>query len=119
MFNPLYLIHLYPRDLDQVIDEMKEVYVNAVKDLPPNALKPREKGVHINCFVDTDHRGDKVTRHSKTGIILYGNSVPLIWYLKRQNTVESSTFRTEFVALRIATELFTSFAIIFECLGSH
>ena len=26
---------------------------------------------------------------------------PIIWYLKRQNTVESSTFGSEFVALRI------------------
>ena len=33
---------------------------------------------------------------------------PVIWYSKRQTTVESSTFGSEFVALRIATELIIS-----------
>ena len=35
--------------------------------------------------------------------------MPLVWYSKRQNTVESSTFGAEFVALRIATEMINSF----------
>jgi hypothetical protein len=33
------------------------------------------------------------------------NSAPIAWYSKRQNTVESSTFGSEFVALRVATEM--------------
>ena len=45
----------------------------------------------------------------KIGIILFGNSTSLLWYSKRQNMVESLTFGSEFVALRIATELITSF----------
>ena len=32
------------------------------------------------------------------------NSVPIIWWSKRQNTVETSTFGSENVAFRIATE---------------
>ena len=32
-------------------------------------------------------------------------NAPVVWYSKRQNTVESSTFGSEFVALRVATEL--------------
>ena len=28
-----------------------------------------------------------------------------VWYLKRQNTVESSTFGSEFVAMRIAKDM--------------
>ena len=51
------------------------------------------------------------------GIILFGNSVPLLWYSKRQNTVESSTLGLEFVALRIATELITSFRYKLRMLG--
>ena len=58
-----------------------------------------------NCFVDADHAGNRVTRRSHTGIIMYCNTAPIIWYSKRQNTVESSTFGSEFVALKIATEL--------------
>ena len=52
---------------------MKEAYVDAVKDLPPNAPEPRGKSLQINCFVDADHGGDKITRRLQTGIILFGN----------------------------------------------
>ena len=41
--------------------------------------------------------------------MLYINSAPIIWYSKRQNTIESSTFGSEFVALRVASELIISF----------
>ena len=33
------------------------------------------------------------------------NRAPIIWYSKRQNTVETSTFGSEFVALKISVEL--------------
>jgi hypothetical protein len=46
-----------------------------------------------------------VTRRSHTGIIIYVNNAPILWYSKRQNTVESSSFGSEFVALRIAKEM--------------
>ena len=59
---------------------MKEVvYVDEVEDLPPNALEPWGKSLQINCFLDADHRGDKITRRSQTGIILFQDSAPLIW----------------------------------------
>jgi hypothetical protein len=45
-----------------------------------------------------------LTRRSHTGILIYLNRAPIIWFSKAQKTVESSTFGSEFVALRIATE---------------
>lgn len=33
------------------------------------------------------------------------NMMPVQWYWKKQNTIETSTFGSEFIALRIATEL--------------
>ena len=42
------------------------------------------------------------------GVILYINRAPIIWYSKRQNTVESSTFGSEFIAMKIAVELIES-----------
>ncbi|GFH48973.1 Blackbeard [Chaetoceros tenuissimus] len=68
-------------------------------------------------FVDSDHAGDKVTRRSQTGILLYLNSAPIIWYSKRQATVESSTFGSEFVALRIASELIISMRYKLRMMG--
>ena len=83
---------------------MKSLYVDAEEELPPNAPEPRGRAVQINCFVDSDHAGDTTTRRSHTGIIIYVNKAPITWYSKQQTTVESSTFGSEFVALRLATE---------------
>lgn len=88
---------------------MKEIYVDAVEELPTNAPAPRRNSIQVNCFVDSDHAIDRLTRQSQTGIILYCNSAPISWYSKRQaSTVESSTFGSEFVALRTACEMIIS-----------
>jgi len=42
---------------------------------------------------------------SQTGIVIFVNKAPIIWYSKWQNTVESSTFGSEFIALCIAMDL--------------
>ena len=68
---------------------------------------PEARGnvVSTHCFVDADHAGNKVTRRSQSGILLFVNRAVILWYSKRQNTVETSTFGSEFVAMRIAVEL--------------
>ena len=96
---------------------MKEIYVDATEELPTNAPPPRGNHVQVNCFVDSDHAGDKLTRRSQTGILLYCNSAPITWYSKRQTTVESSTFGAEFVALRIAAEMIISLRYKLRMLG--
>ena len=88
---------------------MKEVYIDAIEALPLNTTEPQSKSFQINFFVDVDHGGYKITHRLQTGIILFGNLAPLVWYSKRQNSVEFSTFGAEFVALRIATEMVNSF----------
>ena len=85
-----------------------EFYRDAQEPVPPNAPEPRGQSVVISCFWDANHAGDKVTRRSHTGIIIVVNRVPIIWYSKQQNTVETSTFGSEFVAARIAVELIES-----------
>jgi len=95
-------------EVQQKSAAMKELYRDAQEDLPPNAPLPRGRPIQINCFVDSDHAGNSVTRRSQTGIIIFGNNAPLVWYSKKQNTVESSSFGSEFVALRVASELIIS-----------
>jgi hypothetical protein len=84
--------------------EMKDFYPDAKETLPPNAPSPRGLPVQINTFVDADHAGNLVTRRSHTGILIFLNLGLIDWFSKRQNTVESSTFSSEFVALKIAVE---------------
>ena len=59
----------------------------------------------MTCFVDADHAGCRETRRSHTGIIIMLNRAPIMWFSKRQNTVETSTFGSEFVAMRQAVEM--------------
>ena len=84
---------------------MKELYPDACDEVAINMPDPRGKEVDINVFVDADHAGNVITRRSHTGVILMCNMTPVQWYSKKQNTIETSTFGSEFIALRIATEL--------------
>lgn len=59
----------------------------------------------LHVFVDSDHAGNRMTRRSQTGILIFLNKAPIVWYSKRQNTVETSTFGSEFVAMKTAVEL--------------
>ena len=87
---------------------MKELYPDAVEDIPPNMPEALGRSVEINTFVDSDHAGDVVTRRSRTGILIFMNKSPIMWLSQRQATVESSTFGSEFVALRKAIEMVKS-----------
>ena len=61
--------------------------------------------VHIYVFVDANHVGNLVTRQTHTGILMYVQNSPILWLSQQQNTVETSTFGSEFVALRVARDL--------------
>lgn len=84
---------------------MKELYPDAIDNHPHDMPEALGEPVNISCFVDADHAGNKITRRSHTGIIIFLNSAPIIWYSKRQNTVESSTFGSELVALKQAVDM--------------
>jgi hypothetical protein len=65
---------------------------------------PLGKPTQMNMFCYASHASDLVMHRSTTGFLIYLCGTPVVWYSKRQNTVESSTFGSESVALRIATE---------------
>jgi hypothetical protein len=67
--------------------------------------EPRGHSVIISAFVDANHAGNVVTRRSHSGIFIFVQNALIIWFSKRQNTVESATFGSEFVALRICKDL--------------
>ena len=66
---------------------------------------PLGHAVDITCFVDSDHAGNVVTTRTHTGILIFVQNAPVIWYSKKQNTVESSSFGSEFVALHVAWDM--------------
>jgi hypothetical protein len=82
-----------------------EFYGDIEEAIPPNAPRPLGKPVELRCYVDADHAGDKLTCRSRTGILIYINNAPIVWYTKKQSTVKTSSFGSEFVALKVSTEM--------------
>ena len=57
-------------------------------------------------MIDTDHVTDTITKRSRTDFFVYLNCVPIYWMSKKQNSVESSFFGSEFRAMKQYTEYF-------------
>jgi len=80
------------------------VYGGAKEELPPNAPEPKGKAVVLTTFVDANLLHDLTTGRSATGVIHMINQTPVERFSKRQSTVETSTYGSEFVAARQAME---------------
>jgi hypothetical protein len=109
-FDPL-LPNLEPSwSIGDNAETFSQQYRDAKEQIPPDHMmpKPRGRSVMTTAFVDSSHAANKVTRRSHTGFIIFINRAPIIWYSKRQNTVESSTFSSEFIALKACIEAITA-----------
>jgi hypothetical protein len=84
--------------------DWKSMYGDVKEMTPSDAPIPRGKEVELRLFVDSDHAGEIFTRRSSTGSVIYLNMAPIVWFSKRQPTVESSVFRAESVAMRNGIE---------------
>ena len=82
-----------------------DFYREAKEAIPPNMPEPRGNMVNIFVFVDANFAGNQKNRHSQTGVLIFLNKAPILWYSKRQASVEASTFGAEFCAMKIAVEL--------------
>ena len=99
-FDPRYVPH---KGLPK--HDWTDFYHDAKEQLPPDMPEPRGREVQITTFCDSDHAGDTTTRRSRTGVLIFVNMAPVIWYSKKQTSVETSSFGSEFAALKTAVEL--------------
>jgi hypothetical protein len=88
--------------------DWEDFYKGAKEALPHNAPPAKGKPVSTHCFVDASLAGNTVSRRSQMGILLFVNRAPVVWFSKRTNTVETSTFGAEIVAMRNAVEMIIS-----------
>ena len=82
--------------------DWKDLYREAREPILEIATTSRRKIVSIHFFVDASHAESQSNWRSQTGILIYVNRSRMVWFSKRQNTGETSTFGSELVALRIA-----------------
>ena len=73
--------------------------------MPPNSPPPLGNAIQITAFIDSDHAGDILTLWSRMGVLIYLKRSPIIWYSKKQNSVETSTFGLEFTTLKTGIEM--------------
>jgi len=98
-------------------EEWLDFYQDAREELPVKMPEPLGDPVQVLAFVDANHAGNMKTRRSHTGILIYINQAPIIWYSKRQNTVEASCFGSEYIALRICTVMVEEVRYKLRCFG--
>ena len=97
----------YPQFNESIFKEADwgEMYPDAKEQKIPKMPEPLGKPVTMTCFFDAAFAGDLLNRRSRTGIIIYLNKAPMLWFSKSQNTVETSTFSSELVAMRQAVDM--------------
>jgi hypothetical protein len=79
-------------------------HLDGDEELPPNMPEPRGQGFVISSKVDADHASDSVTRRSRTGFLVWINSCLVYFLSKKQTSVETSSFGSEFVAMKQCCE---------------
>ena len=100
VFDPAYFNHKQVTSPDWT-----EFYKDAKEPIPHDQPEPLVKPIQMTCFVDSDHAGDTVTRRSRTGVLIFCNRAPITWLSRKQASIETSSFGSEFTAMKVATEI--------------
>ena len=86
-------------------DWQRSVYAGAKEEVPHDIPEPKGKHVTTTMYVDANLHHDQVTGRAVTACLHLVNATASHWHTKRQATVDSVTFGSEFAAARIATLL--------------
>jgi Reverse transcriptase (RNA-dependent DNA polymerase) len=79
-------------------------YGNVKEQVPHDMPEPLGNYVTLTHFFDANLYHDLLTGRSVTGILHLLNQTPIDWFAKKQNTVETATYGSEFVAARTCIE---------------
>jgi hypothetical protein len=94
--------------------DWKSMYGDVKEIVPSHAPFYRGHEVDMRFFVDYDNDDDQFTRRPRTGFVIYLNMAPIVWFSKRQPTVESIFFGAEFFAMKNGIE--TSIGLCYKLL---
>jgi hypothetical protein len=79
--------------------------------------QPKGKMVRTTTYADANLMHDLVTGRSMSGILHLLNQTPIQWFAKKQDTVETATYGSEFMAARQATEQILDLRYTLRMLG--
>ena len=89
---------------DQEYDWTRSVYSGACEQIPHDIPKPLGKHIQTTHYVDANLHHDLVTGKAVTAVLHFLDQTPIHAYTKRQSTVETATYGSEFVAARTAVD---------------
>ena len=89
---------------DQDFDWTYFAYGNVQEILPDDMPEPLGEAVITTTTMDANLNHCLATGKSLTGCLHFVNKTPVDWYSKKQATVETATYSSEFVAAKTATE---------------
>ena len=70
------------------------------EDNPSITPEPRGIGFTMRAFVESEHAGDSVTRLLRTVFTVFLNSDPVFDHSKNQGSCETSSFGSQFIAMK-------------------
>ena len=79
--------------------------------------QPRGLGFVTTGKNNADHAAGTITRRSRTGFVVYLNCAPICWFSKKQSSVESSSFGSEFVAMKQLCEYLRGLRFKLQMMG--
>jgi hypothetical protein len=85
-------------------DWTRSVYGDVSEILPHDAPEPLGKRITLSHYVDANLMHDMISGKSVTGILHLLNKTPTDWFCKKQSTVETATYGSEFAAARACVE---------------
>jgi len=90
--------------IDPQYDWSQSIYGTINEDIPKDSPTPLGNYVTLSHYVDANLMHDVITGRSVTGILHIMNKTPIEWFSKKQTTVETATYGSEFVAARICVD---------------
>ena len=95
----------------------KDYYGEIREEVPDYCPKPVGKEFIIRAYVDADFVGYSLTRRSRTGFITMLNGAPIYWFTKKQSSCETSSFGSEFIAMKQCCKYLKSLRLKLRMMG--
>jgi hypothetical protein len=102
-------------DYDQ--DWLKSVYGNVKETLPKNCPEPRGKNICTTTCKDANLYHDMCAGRAATGVLHFINKMPINWYSRKQSTVKTATYGSEFSLAMMVIQQIQGLRTTLRCLG--
>jgi hypothetical protein len=93
------------------------VYGDVKEIIPTDIREPKGKYITLSHYFDVNLYHDMVTGRLVTAILHFLNQTLMDWYSKKQATVETATFGSEFIAARTIIDQIVDLRMTLRYLG--